>query len=206
LGSKRESLSKRIRETLSNLSDEELAKMLRAPAQDYTPFARRAAEEEVWRRERTKATELASGEPPIIDPGAFRNESPVDRRAGCYIELWSGKNFEGEYLRMEGPCECRTLEFEDLDWRDSISSLRVGPSAFVLMYSEKEFNGDMMSFGPGQDVADLVELRFNDEIDSIKLVNSMKVFDGLRAEDAKKPEAERSPEEKPNKKGRRRKT
>ena len=151
-----------------------------------------------------KAAQFTSDGPRIIDPCAFRNESPVDRRAGCYIELWSGKNFEGESLRMEGPCECPTLEFEDLDWGDSISSLRVGPSAFVLMYSEEEFNGDMMSFGPGEDVADLAELRFNDEIDSMKLVNSMKMFDGLRVEDAKMPEAKQSPEKKRNKKVRRR--
>ena len=57
-----------------------------------------------------------------------------------------------------------------------------------------------MSFGPGQEVTDLEALSFDDEIDSLRLVDSMKVFEGLRAQDAKKPVGEGSPEKKRNKK------
>ena len=171
-----------------------------ANAASYTLFARRVALEEVSRRKRTKAKQEISPEVVMPDPGAFRKEPPEYKRAGCYIELWSDKEFEGECLRIEGPVECQALESEVLEWGDSISSLRVGPSAFVLVYAEKDFKGAMMSFGPGQEVADLEALSFDDEIDSLRLVDSMKVFEGLRAQDAKKPVGEGSPEKKRNKK------
>lgn len=185
MGSRRESLNKRVRETVSRLSDEELVKLLSEPS--HTPFARRVAWEEISKRKRLKETdELASGVL-MVDPGAFRKDSSGDPRAGCYIEFWSDKEFEGECLRIEGPAECQALESSDLEWGNSISSLRVGPGAFVLVYDEKAFKGRMTSFGPGQEVADLEEHIFNDEIDSIKVVNSLKVFDGSRAEVDAKP-------------------
>jgi hypothetical protein len=148
----------------------------------------------------TKATQEVSPEFVTPDPGAFRKEPSEYKRAGCYIELWSGKEFEGECLTIEGPVECQALESEVLEWGDSISSLRLGPTAFVLVYAEKDFKGAMMSFGPGQEVADLEALSFDDEIDSLRLVDSMKVFEGLRAQDEKKSVGEGSPEKKRNKK------
>jgi hypothetical protein len=202
LGSKQESLNKRIRETISCLSDEDLVNMLGASPQTHTPFARQIAEEEAARRREMKATSRDRD----ADPATLRKESARDKRADCYIEVWSDKNFEGEYLRIEGPVECGALEFASLNWGDSISSLRVGPTAFVLVYADKGFKGTMMSFGPSQEVSNLEELNFNDEIDSIMLVNSIKVFDGLRAENAGKPAGACPPEKKPNKETGRRKS
>jgi hypothetical protein len=199
LGSKQASLNKRIRETISCLSDEDLVNMLGASPQTHTPFARQVAEEEVARRREMKAT-LRDRD---ADPATLRKESSRDKRADCYIEVWSDKNFEGEYLRIEGPVECGALEFAGLNWGDSISSLRVGPTAFVLVYADKGFKGAMMSFGPSQEESNLEDLNFNDEIDSIMLVNSIKVFDGLRAEDASKPAGACPPEKKRNKEVRR---
>ena len=201
MGSKQESLNKRIRETISCLSDEDLDNMLGASPQTHTPFARQVAEEEVARRREMKVTSQARD----ADPATLRKESARDKRADCYIEVWSDKNFEGEYMRIEGPVECAALEFASLDWGDSISSLRVGPTAFVLVYADKGFKGTMMSFGPSQEVSDLEELNFNDEIDSIMLVNSIKVFDELRREDAGKAPGASPPEKKRNKEGGRRK-
>ena len=201
MGSKQKLLNKRIRETISCLSDEDLVNMLGASPQTHTPFARQVAEEEVARRMETKVTSRAGD----ADPVTLRKESAGDKRADCYIEIWSEKNFEGEYMRIDGPVECGALEFATADWGDSISSLRVGPTAFVLVYADKEFRGTMMSFGPSQEVSNLEELNFNDEIDSIMLVNSIKVFDELRREDAGKPAGACPPEKKRNKEvGRRR--
>jgi hypothetical protein len=201
LGSKQKSLNKRIRETISCLSDEDLDNMLGASPQTHTPFARQVAEEEVARRREMKTTSGARD----ADPAALRKEAAGDKRADCYIEVWSDKNFDGECIRIEGPVECGALEFAGQDWGDSISSLRVGPTAFVLMYADKEFKGNMMSFGPGQEVSNLEELNFNDEIDSIMLVNSIKVFDELRREDVGKPPGGCPPKKKRNKEGGRRK-
>jgi hypothetical protein len=157
LGSKQESLNKRIRETISRLSDEDLVNLLRASPQTHTPFARQVAEEEVARRRELKATSGARD----ADPAALRKEAARDKRADCYIEVWSDKNFEGEYMRIEGPVECGALEFASSDWGDTISSLRVGPTAFVLVYADKGFKGTMMSFGPSQEVSNLEKLNFN---------------------------------------------
>ena len=90
-------------------------------------------------------------------------------------------------MRIEGPSEYKALELATLSWGDSISSLRVGPAAFVLLYSEREFEGNMLTFGPNQEVPNLDELDFNDQADSIRVVNSLRVFDGCRSEAAVKP-------------------
>ena len=180
MGSDQESLNKRIRETISGLSDEDLSEMLNASAPQYTAFARQIAKEEITERRQGSRTPRKGSLP---DPSALeelREQSDRDKRTGCYIEVWSEKNFEGEHLRIEGPVEHQALDFARLNWCNTISSLRVGPTAFLLVYAEQDFNGAMLSFGPGQALADLDELKFNDEIDSIRLVNSMKVFDGVR--------------------------
>jgi hypothetical protein len=193
LGSDQESLNKRIRETLSGLSDEDLINILRTTAKNYTPFAHQVAEEELSRRRQLKATRNSFFEVGVAGKGALRNRPADDKHSGCYVEVWSDKNFEGEYMRIEGPVEHPALDFSGLNWGNTISSLRVGPNAFVLMYADPDFKGGMMSFGPSQEVADLEELGFNDEVDSIRLVNSMKVFDGLREEDTTR-QVECSPE------------
>ena len=90
-------------------------------------------------------------------------------------------------MKIEGPSEYHSIESVGLD--DCISSLRVGPSAFVLVYSEKDFKGNLTCFGPGQEVANLEELKFNDAIDSLKLVNSIKIFENFRSEEDQKPVA-----------------
>jgi len=183
LGSDRESLNKRIRETVSELSDDALYEMLRAPTQQYTAFARQVAEEVLRRRrQRTEYNRFAEGSD--VEPKSLREKTDKDKRSGCFIEVWSEKNFEGEHLHIDGPVEHQTLDFTKLNWSNSISSLRVGPTAFVLVYAEQDFNGPLMSFGPGEDVPDLGQLNFNDQIDSIRLVNSMRVFDGARGADA----------------------
>lgn len=206
MGSKQESLNRRIRETISRLSDDDLVNMRRETAQNYTPFAHAVAEEEISRRREMKAVrrEKASGTH-NADPATLRTKAAGDDRPDCYIEVWTEKNFEGEHLRIEGPVECETLEVASLEWGDAISSLRVGPTAFVLVYTEKGFNGAMMSFGPGQEAPNLEELNFNDEVASIKLINSIKVFDGLRTEDVTKPAGASTTEKKRNKETGRRK-
>jgi len=75
------------------------------------------------------------------------------------------------------------LIFAELDFGDSISSLRVGPAAFVLAYAEAGFRGAMVSFGPGDEIPDLDQLSFDDVIDSLRLINSLKIFDESRREE-----------------------
>jgi hypothetical protein len=99
------------------------------------------------------------------------------KSSGCYIDVWRDANFEGEAIRIEGPAEYPNLEFSDGDWGDHIGSLRVGPYAFVLAYRDKGFEDTMIAFGPNQEVADLDELHFDDDMDSIKVIDSLKILD-----------------------------
>ena len=97
----------------------------------------------------------------------------------CYIEVWRDVNFRGEMIRIGGPAEYPNLHLLQGDWEDDIGSLRVGPNAFVLAYRGQDFQDDFITFGPNDEIADLRELRFNDGIDSIKVVDSIKIFDRL---------------------------
>jgi hypothetical protein len=97
----------------------------------------------------------------------------------CYIEVWRDVNFRGEMIRIGGPAEYPNLRFLQGDWEDDIGSLRVGPNAFVMAYRGQDFTDDCITFGPNDEIADLRELRFNDGIDSIKVVDSIKIFDRL---------------------------
>ncbi|MCI0489915.1 MAG: hypothetical protein L0229_25260 [Blastocatellia bacterium] len=105
------------------------------------------------------------------------------KRSDCYIEVWREKNFEGEYLRIYGPVQYRHLKLPGADWGDQIASLRVGPHAFVLAYRDRNFKSAMVAFGPNQTIADLGKLKFDDEIDSIKIINSIKILDHLYTDD-----------------------
>ena len=97
----------------------------------------------------------------------------------CYIDVWREANFEGESLRLYGPAEYTHLGFEQGDWSDQIGSLRVGPCAFVLAYRDRDFKNKRVVFGPNDEVADLREWKFDDDIDSMRVIDSLKIFDRL---------------------------
>ena len=100
------------------------------------------------------------------------------KETDCYIDVWKEPDFGGERLRIYGPAEYPTLAFEGGGgWGDAIGSLRVGPRAFVMAYHSRDFQDRMVAFGPNDEVADLCELKFEDEIDSVKVIDSMKIFD-----------------------------
>ena len=56
----------------------------------------------------------------------------------------------------------------------------------MLVYSEREFKGKMLTLGPNQEVSNLDELKFENEVDSIQLVNSLRIFEEFRSEPANK--------------------
>lgn len=95
----------------------------------------------------------------------------------CYIDVWRDADFGGERRRIYGPAEYPTLEFEGVGWGDDIGSLRVGPRAFVMAYHSRDFQDRVVAFGPNDEVADLRELKFEDEMDSVKVIDSLKIFD-----------------------------
>jgi hypothetical protein len=50
----------------------------------------------------------------------------------------------------------------------------------VITYEDKNYKGRKVCFGPGEEAADLSGFGFGDEIDSIKVINSMRIFDDIR--------------------------
>lgn len=193
MGSDRKHLRKRVRETIAALSDEELERMTSGLKSDYTPYALKAARDELKKRRKSeRAPQSAS----IFD------DTSVDpcKASGCYIELWREKNYEGEYICIQGPAQFPRLKSDVFDWGDCISSLRIGPNAFVQVFSEGNFTDTMVCFGPNQEVPDLREFKVDDQIDSMKVINSIKILDRIRLDGA--PESDQTTANPPEAKGR----
>lgn len=163
-------LSERIRETILSQSDEEVLIALTQPRR-YTTYALNLMRKELARRKRMRERQGSGA------AGKEKAAQPKVRSRDCWVEVWRESNFKGESVRIHGPSEVPTLRFGAEDWSDRITSLRVGPGAFVLAYRDKEFKAEMVSFGPNQEVPNLRELKFDNEIDSLKLIDSMKIFD-----------------------------
>src|ERR1700755_8088 len=101
----------------------------------------------------------------------------MSEKSGCYIDVWSDTNFEGESVRIQGPGEYPAMGCAQGDWGDRIVSLRVGPNAFVIAYSDPDFGERQVTFGPCDEIADLGGLKFDDDIDSMRVIDSLKIFD-----------------------------
>ena len=107
----------------------------------------------------------------------------------CYIDVWRDADFGGETMRIHGPAEYPTLGFAEGNWGDDIGSLRVGPNAFVMAFRHREFRDKLITFGPNDEVADLSQFKFDDDIESMKVIDSLKIFDSLAYNSALAPGA-----------------
>ena len=103
----------------------------------------------------------------------------AEKSRDCYIDVWRDADFRGETIRIYGPAEYRSLELAQGNWCDDIGSLRVGPNAFVMAYHRRDFKDELITFGPNDEVADLGQFRFDDEMESMKVIDSLKIFNHL---------------------------
>src|SRR5919107_1157570 len=113
----------------------------------------------------------------------------AQKNGDCYIDVWRDADFRGEKIRIEGPAEYASLEFAQGNWCDDIGSLRVGPNAFVMAYHRRDFQDRLITFGPNDEVADLSQFKFDDDIESMKVIDSFKIFNHLDYNAALAPEA-----------------
>ena len=97
----------------------------------------------------------------------------------CYIDVWRDADFRGETTRIYGPAEYASLDLTQGHWSNDIGSLRVGPNAFVLAYHRRDFRDEPVTFGPNDEVADLSHFKFDDDIESLRVIDSLKIFDRL---------------------------
>ena len=103
----------------------------------------------------------------------------AEKSGDCYIDVWRDRDFRGETIRIQGPAQYPSLDFAGGGWGDDIGSLRVGPNAFVLAYHRRDFQDELITFGPNDEVADLGQFKFDDDIESLKVIDSLKIFDRL---------------------------
>jgi hypothetical protein len=103
----------------------------------------------------------------------------AQKSGDCYIDVWRDADFRGETIRLYGPAEYASLDLARGNWGDDIGSLRVGPNAFVMAYHRRDFQDELITFGPDDEVADLGQFRFDDDIESMKVIDSLKIFNHL---------------------------
>lgn len=112
----------------------------------------------------------------------------AQKTGDCYIDVWREADFRGETIRIYGPADYASLEFAQGNWGDDIGSLRVGPNAFVMAYQCQDFQDKLITFGPNDEVADLGQFKFDDEIESLKVIDSLKIFNHLDYNSVPAPE------------------
>ena len=112
----------------------------------------------------------------------------AQKSGDCYIDVWREADFRGETIRIYGPAEYSTLDLAQGNWGDDIGSLRVGPNAFVMAYQCRDFQDKLITFGPNDEVADLSQFKFDDQIESLKVIDSLKIFNHLAYNSAPAPE------------------
>ena len=124
----------------------------------------------------------------------------TQKNGDCYIDVWRDADFRGETLRIYGPAEYPTLGFARGDWGNDIGSLRVGPNAFVVAYRRRGFKDEPVTFGPNDEVPDLSLFEVGDDIESLKVIDSLKIFDRLSYNSAPgaEPEGEAAPQTDPD--------
>lgn len=103
----------------------------------------------------------------------------AQKNGDCYIDVWREVDFRGETMRIHGPAEYGSLDFARESWGDDIGSLRVGPNAFVMAYRRRDFQDEPVTFGPNDEVADLSQFECDDEIESMRVIDSLKIFNHL---------------------------
>lgn len=108
-----------------------------------------------------------------------RADDMAQKSGDCYIDVWRDADFRGETIRIQGPAEYASLELARGNWGGDIGSLRVGPNAFVMAYHRRNFQDRLITFGPNDEVPDLSLFKFDDDIESLKVIDSFKIFNHL---------------------------
>jgi|SRR5678815_3088486 len=90
----------------------------------------------------------------------------------CWIEVYDKAKYDADHphVTLQGPSEYVSLKnLQGKDWSNEIQSVIVGPSASVLAYSKRDFNGTELAFTQGQRVPNLSKLDMSNEIESLKI-------------------------------------
>lgn len=123
---------------------------------------------------KTATNEIATIEIEKKDRGLLakpekRNPNP----AGCWVTFYENENYEGRSITVNGPAEYNNLRSlpgaGNYDWGDKFGSLRIGPTAWVRLYNDEDYNDDNFTFGPGSSIRKLPN---DDDTDSFRIFNN----------------------------------
>ena len=107
----------------------------------------------------------------VITPPA-RRDGEVPLLKGCWAKLYDEDGLKGDSVTMYGPIAIRDAAGAgvfDIDWKDRISSIAVGPKAQVFIYDNNEFRDLLLTIKPGKSLDINNALSNFDEIKSIKI-------------------------------------
>jgi hypothetical protein len=71
--------------------------------------------------------------------------APAPNPTGCYVDVYDTEDGRGVRDVFNGPTRWSALDYlphtRDRDWSGRIRSVRVGPAATLVVYSERNFHG-----------------------------------------------------------------
>lgn len=131
----------------------------------------------------------------LLGFSAFLVSSALAAASGCWVDLYDKPDFKGAHVRLEGSQELPQLKhLQGADWSNRIESLVVGPEAELVAYRQPDYNEEHrdqvyhpdalrawgekelpalhdleITFGAGKKEHHLGELRFHQNINSLKL-------------------------------------
>ena len=88
---------------------------------------------------------------------------------GCWVEVFTNKGFRGRPQRLYGPADFPMLRIRENGMGESLSSLRVGPHAYVQCFDASNFQQTLFWLLPNEVVNDVAQLRAVQQINSVRL-------------------------------------
>jgi hypothetical protein len=112
----------------------------------------------------------------ILGLALLSRSVPAGASEGCPNDCWVHVYGDEEYSEGNahtvicGPAELPNLEkLNGKDWGDQIDSVKVGGTATVDAWKDKNYQDTKISFAAGQSYPSLGELGFHDDIGSMKV-------------------------------------
>jgi hypothetical protein len=97
-----------------------------------------------------------------------QSSSTKSTNASCYIHFFYSDNFKDTNHIVYGPGKWSNLQnlpgAGGVDWEGEIGSFKIGPTATVRIWEDKNFHGNSQILGPGTEIAN-----FDDALASIKI-------------------------------------
>ena len=99
-------------------------------------------------------------------------EFKVDPQAkGCWVEMYSKDNFQGDALTLVGPLDMATMRGPfGFDWENEVESIKTGPKATITIYDNENFVERSEWVGPSKEIENL-----DDRMELFDSFRSMKV-------------------------------